>query len=152
MAGNEVKCSFSQSDLSPDLNSESYLYLSLTPFLSLQSSPSLEELRDFQIMQAFDVALGFLLELDGKILLAEKIAHFKNNTWRIQDGMIWKPPPRGLALLLSEGAMQTAKGDNQSTVLHGCKAYAPQQWPASKITPRVQWWHSYLGDKQQISI
>lgn len=73
MAGNEVKCSFSQSDLSPDLNSESYLYLSLMPSLSLHSSPSLEELRDFQIMQAFDVALGFLLEPEGKILLLKKL-------------------------------------------------------------------------------
>lgn len=91
-------------------------------------------------MQAFDVALGFLPEPEGKMILLKKL--LASNTCRLHNGMIWKPSPPGL----SKGAAQT------STVLHRRKAYKPQQQPASKISPRVQWWHLYLGNNQQLFI
>lgn len=44
----------------------------------------------------------------------------------------WGPLPLRLTLIASEGAMQAAKGKEQSTVLPSCKAHGPQKWPAQQ--------------------
>lgn len=43
-------------------------------------------------------------------MVAEDITYFRHKTCENQSGLNWKPPQWGLAIIVSEGALQAAKG------------------------------------------
>lgn len=59
--------------------------------------------------------------------IAEDTAHFGNRTFRNLDGTDLAASPRGQAVRVTEGAMQTAKGQCSSTALSSCKVCEPPQ-------------------------
>jgi len=102
-------------------------------------------------MQTIVVALGFLSELKGKTPLL-KAPHISDIKFRILLELAWKPPFRGLALRVSENAIEAAKGEKQLRVLPALQPMNHKKWSAWQDIPKGTIVTLISWGNQQLSI
>lgn len=67
---------------------------------------------------------------------------------KIELEMAWNSVSWRLALIVSDGAIQTAKSEKQSIDLLSCEAYKPEQNTMTRYTEGCSSGHYYLGGNQ----
>lgn len=91
------------------------------------------------------MALGCLRDRKGKTLRLKTPHAFDTKFGGIKKPLVWKAPHRVLASIVPRVLSKLPNEEKPPTALPSCEAYESHNEEHSKITPRMQQQHFYLG-------
>lgn len=93
---------------------------------------------------------GLLPDVEVTLILLKILHTLDLGPGRLEVDVTWNPT--SLAFIVSEGAKQIAKGGELAIVISSCDACVKHKNEKhGKIPLKLQWWHLYIGSKQQLS-